>query len=99
MSYLCHFAVNYSPGCDVTQVLICVNILVPLPGHLVIRSSVPICWAAATAFPGNTTHAMDFGPGGLSGIGPLMSRNLEGHGIRVIVIGSKGKGDTEGMDL
>jgi fatty acid synthase subunit alpha len=38
---------------------------------------------------------VDFGPGGLSGIGLLTLRNLEGRDIRVIVIGDKGKDDVE----
>ena len=55
----------------------------------------PIRWTVATAFPASATHAVDFGPGGLSGIGPFTSRNLEGRGIRVIIVGDKGKGDVE----
>ncbi|KAG6824521.1 hypothetical protein H0H92_006613 [Tricholoma furcatifolium] len=39
--------------------------------------------------------AIDFGPGDLSGIGPLIARNLEGRGVRVIVAGNRGKGDAE----
>jgi hypothetical protein len=35
------------------------------------------------------------GAGGISGIGPLTARNLDGRGVRVIVIGEKGKGDAE----
>jgi hypothetical protein len=35
------------------------------------------------------------GAGGISGIGPLTAHNLDGHGVRVIVIGEKGKGDAE----
>jgi hypothetical protein len=35
------------------------------------------------------------GAGGISGIGPLIARNLDGRGVRVIVIGEKGKGDAE----
>ena len=57
--------------------------------------TLPIHWTSATAFPETATHAIDFGPGGLSGIGPLTSRNLEGRGVRVIVVGDKGKGDVE----
>lgn len=41
---------------------------------------------------------MDFGPGGLSGIGPLTARNLEGRGVRVVVVGEKGKGGAELFD-
>ena len=43
-------------------------------------------------------HAIDFGPGGLSGIGPLTSRNFEGCGVCIIVLGEKGKGGVELYD-
>ena len=55
----------------------------------------PIHWTVATAFPDSATHAIDFGPRGLSGIGPFTARNLDGRGMRVIVVGDKGKGDIE----
>jgi fatty acid synthase subunit alpha, fungi type len=55
----------------------------------------PIHWTKATNVPESATHVVDFGPGGLSGIGPLTARNLDGRGVRVIVIGDKGKGDVE----
>ncbi|KAF7965824.1 hypothetical protein HWV62_41719, partial [Athelia sp. TMB] len=55
----------------------------------------PIQWVAATNFPETATHAIDFGPGGLSGIGPLTARNLDGRGVRIVVVGDKGKGDAE----
>ncbi|KAF8896473.1 fatty acid synthetase alpha subunit [Infundibulicybe gibba] len=55
----------------------------------------PIHWVKATNFPEVATHALDFGPGGLSGIGPLTARNLDGRGVRVIVAGDRGKGDAE----
>ena len=55
----------------------------------------PIYWTKATNFPESATHAIDFGPGGLSGIGPLTAKNFDGRGIRVIVAGEKGKGDVE----
>jgi len=55
----------------------------------------PIHWTKATNFSETATHAIDFGPGGLSGIGPLTARNLDGRGVRVIVAGEKGKGDAE----
>ena len=57
--------------------------------------TLPIHWTRATNFPGTATHAIDFGPGGSSGIGPLTAKNFEGRGIRVIVAGDKCKGDTE----
>ena len=58
----------------------------------------PIHWTLATQFPETATHAIDFGPGGLSGIGPLTARNLEGRGVRVLVVGEKGKGGAELYD-
>jgi len=54
-----------------------------------------IHWTKATDFPETATHAVDFGPGGLSGIGPLTARNFDGRGVRVIVAGERGKGDAE----
>ncbi len=58
----------------------------------------PIHWSLATKFPDTATHAIDFGPGGLSGIGPLTARNLEGRGVRVVVVGDKAKGVAELFD-
>ncbi|KAJ7060332.1 hypothetical protein C8F01DRAFT_1220130 [Mycena amicta] len=55
----------------------------------------PIHWSAATNFPETATHAVDFGPGGLSGIGPLTAKNLDGRGVRVIVVGDRAKGDAK----
>jgi fatty acid synthase subunit beta len=42
-------------------------------------------WPLSTRFA--ATHAVDFGPGGPSGVGSLLSRNLEGSGLRVIIAG------------
>jgi fatty acid synthase subunit alpha, fungi type len=58
----------------------------------------PIHWFLATNFPEIATHAIDFGPGGMSGIGSLSARNFDGRGIRVVVVGDKGKGDAELYD-
>ncbi|KAH8822971.1 fatty acid synthase [Flagelloscypha sp. PMI_526] len=58
----------------------------------------PIHWTVATNFSYTATHAIDFGPGGLSGIGPLTAHNLAGRGVRVIVVGDRGKGDAELFD-
>jgi len=60
--------------------------------------TMPIHWAEATRFASTATHAVDFGPGGLSGIGSLTARNLEGRGVRVVVVGEKGKGGSELYD-
>jgi fatty acid synthase subunit alpha, fungi type len=57
-----------------------------------------IHWPLATDFPESATHAVDFGPGGLSGIGPLTARNLEGRGVRVITIGDRANGEAELFD-
>jgi fatty acid synthase subunit beta len=62
-------------------------------------STSSIQWTAATNFPETATYAIDFGPGGIGGIGPLTARNLDGRGVRVIVVGDKGKGGAEVYDL
>jgi len=41
-------------------------------------------WMKATQFPETATHAIDFGPGGLSVIGPFTSCNLDGCGVRIL---------------
>ena len=57
-------------------------------------------WTKATNFLKTATHAsIDFGPDDLSGIGLLTVRNLDGHGVRVIVVGEKGNGDAELFDI
>jgi hypothetical protein len=58
----------------------------------------PLHWLKATNFPESATHAIDFGPGGLNGIGPLTARNFEGRGVHVIVLGEKGRGSYELYD-
>ncbi len=52
--------------------------------------SLPIHWTKATNFSEAVTHAIDFGPGSLSGIEPMTARNFDGQRIRVIVVGQKG---------
>jgi fatty acid synthase subunit beta len=47
----------------------------------------PVNWEAATVFP-NATHILDFGPGGISGLGVLTNRNKDGTGVRVILAGA-----------
>jgi fatty acid synthase subunit alpha len=59
----------------------------------------PIHWTLATDFPDTATHVIDFGPGGLNGIGPLTARNLDGRGVRVITLGDKGRGEAELFDI
>jgi len=46
----------------------------------------PVNWEQATVFPG-ATHIVDFGPGGISGLGVLTNRNKDGTGVRVILAG------------
>ena len=52
----------------------------------------------ATQFPESATHAIDFGTGGVSGIGSLCVRNWEGRGIRTILLGNRGTGVGAGME-
>jgi fatty acid synthase subunit alpha len=47
--------------------------------------TLPIHWPKATNFSETATHAIDFGPGGLSGIGPLTARNLDGRGVVLLL--------------
>ncbi|KAG0650153.1 Fatty acid synthase subunit beta [Hyphodiscus hymeniophilus] len=47
----------------------------------------PVNWEKATVFP-TATHVLDFGPGGISGLGVLTSRNKDGTGVRVILAGA-----------
>lgn len=44
-------------------------------------------WETATVFP-RATHILDFGPGGISGLGVLTNRNKDGTGVRVILAGT-----------
>jgi hypothetical protein len=52
-------------------------------------------WPKATDLPEGTTQAVDFGAGGISGIGPLTARNLDGRSVRVNVVGEKDRGVAE----
>lgn len=47
----------------------------------------PVNWERATVFQG-ATHIIDFGPGGISGLGVLTNRNKDGTGVRVILAGA-----------
>lgn len=47
----------------------------------------PVNWEKATSFH-KATHIIDFGPGGISGLGVLTNRIKEGTGVRVILAGS-----------
>lgn len=59
--------------------------VVPALVRLITRD--PVNWEKATVFP-KATHILDFGPGGVSGLGTLTSRNKEGTGVRVILAGT-----------
>ncbi|KAI0514857.1 fatty acid synthase beta subunit dehydratase [Xylaria bambusicola] len=59
--------------------------IVPSLVRMITRDSVQ--WEKATQFP-EATHVLDFGPGGISGLGVLTSRNKEGTGVRVILAGA-----------
>ncbi|KAI9731110.1 MAG: beta subunit of fatty acid synthetase [Claussenomyces sp. TS43310] len=59
--------------------------IVPVLVQLIARDQV--YWEKATVFP-NATHVLDFGPGGISGLGILTSRNKDGTGVRVILAGA-----------
>ncbi|PNY29863.1 Fatty acid synthase subunit beta [Tolypocladium capitatum] len=59
--------------------------VVPSLVRLITRD--PVNWEKATVFP-RATHILDFGPGGVSGLGTLTSRNKEGTGVRVILAGT-----------
>ncbi|MCJ1351418.1 MAG: beta subunit of fatty acid synthetase [Icmadophila ericetorum] len=66
--------------------------IVPALVRMIVSETVH--WEKATLFP-NATHVIDFGPGGISGIGVLTSRNKEGTGVRVILAGSIDGTNTE----
>lgn len=59
--------------------------IVPTLVRLITRDTVH--WEKATVFS-KATHVLDFGPGGISGLGILTSRNKEGTGVRVILAGA-----------
>ena len=44
----------------------------------------PLYWERASEFPGATT-ILDFGPGGVDGVGGLTNKNKEGLGVRVML--------------
>lgn len=47
----------------------------------------PVNWETATVFQ-KATHIVDFGPGGISGLGVLTHRNKDGSGVRLILAGA-----------
>ncbi|KAI1945742.1 beta subunit of fatty acid synthetase [Ophidiomyces ophidiicola] len=58
-----------------------------VPALVRMITSDPVNWENATVFD-NATHILDFGPGGISGLGVLTNRNKDGTGVRVIIAGS-----------
>ena len=66
--------------------------IVPVLVHLITSGSVQ--WEKATAFPA-ATHIIDFGPGGISGLGVLTNRIKDGTGVRVILAGAIDGTNTE----
>lgn len=59
--------------------------LVPALVRMITRD--PVNWETATVF-NKATHIIDFGPGGISGLGVLTNRNKDGTGVRVILAGA-----------
>ncbi|OBT80913.1 hypothetical protein VF21_00149 [Pseudogymnoascus sp. 05NY08] len=59
--------------------------IVPTLVRLITQETVN--WEKATVFP-QASHVLDFGPGGISGLGVLTSRNKDGTGVRVILAGT-----------
>ncbi|KAF1352373.1 acyl transferase domain-containing protein [Delphinella strobiligena] len=59
--------------------------IVPELVRMITQSAVN--WETATVFP-RATHILDFGPGGISGLGVLTNRNKDGTGVRVILAGT-----------
>jgi fatty acid synthase subunit beta, fungi type len=59
--------------------------LVPLLVEMI--THLPVHWEQATTFSG-ATHIIDFGPGGISGLGNLTHRNKDGTGVRIIIAGA-----------
>ncbi|KAI5310208.1 beta subunit of fatty acid synthetase, partial [Ascosphaera atra] len=58
-----------------------------VPALIRMITSDPVNWELATVFP-RATHIVDFGPGGISGLGVLTNRNKDGTGVRVILGGA-----------
>lgn len=65
-----------------------------IPAIVKMITSDRVEWPKATAFPG-ATHMLDFGPGGISGIGVLTNRNKDGSGVRTILAGTMDSTNSE----
>ncbi|CAD6885141.1 unnamed protein product [Tilletia caries] len=59
----------------------------------------PVHWSKATNVGSSVTHCVDFGTGGLSGIGGLTAFNLQGRGVRVIIASGMHREAAELYDL
>ncbi|KAK9470420.1 acyl transferase domain-containing protein [Dipodascopsis tothii] len=57
-----------------------------VPRLVKLVTSLPVNWEIATSF--TATHILDFGPGGVSGLGVLTHRNKDGTGVRTILAGA-----------
>ncbi|KAF5864599.1 hypothetical protein ETB97_007157 [Aspergillus alliaceus] len=55
-----------------------------IPDLVAMITEQELVWPKATTFP-DATHIIDFGPGGLSGIGTLTNRLKDGTGVRTIL--------------
>lgn len=66
--------------------------VVPSLVQMITQKSVD--WEKATVCQG-ATHIVDFGPGGISGLGVLTHRNKDGTGVRVILAGAIDGTNTE----
>ena len=66
--------------------------VVPALVRMICRDQVH--WESATIMP-HATHILDFGPGGISGLGVLTHRNKDGTGVRVILAGTMDGTNTE----
>ena len=55
-----------------------------IPGLVRMILQQPLHWECASACPGVNTF-LDFGPGGIDGVGALTNRNKEGLGVRVVL--------------
>ncbi|WEW59454.1 beta subunit of fatty acid synthetase [Emydomyces testavorans] len=65
-----------------------------VPALVRMITSDPVNWENATVFE-KATHIIDFGPGGISGLGVLTNRNKDGTGVRVVLAGSMDGTNTE----
>lgn len=65
-----------------------------IPTLIRLITSDSVQWEKATAFK-SATHIIDFGPGGISGLGVLTNRIKDGTGVRVVLAGAIDGTNTE----